>query len=136
MEDILMTGYEDDIKLSEDGDIALTDETNEDLRQIIYNRLNTQHFDWYHHLYMGANLEEMIGKPNTKVNGEEIKRRIAESLSYQDYITKKTLFEEKEFEINVIPVDNTSLLIVVKIESNNMYINFSYLRGIDEVGYL
>lgn len=142
MKDIAMTDYNGDIELVTsvvDGvtvyDFALTT-GNEDLKQILYNRLSTQNPDWYLHMIMGASLEEMIGEPNTRENGERIASKIKAAINYLDPVSKTRIIDPSGYEVRIIPVNIDTVLAVITINDVQMYIDFSYSRGIQEVGIL
>ena len=146
MKDIALGSYEGDITLAEyDGtdqqwtgtyDIALTDSATEDLKQVIYNRLNTQNPDWFVHPIMGADLEEMIGEPNTRASADRIIVKISKALNYIDPVTQTRMISPYNYSVRVIPVDADTVLVVVTINDTRMFIDFSYSHGIQEVGIL
>jgi hypothetical protein len=143
MKDLAMTEYEGDIRFEQitksDGtivyDFVLT-EDNEDIKQLIYNRLVTQNPDWHNHPIMGADLEEMIGKSNTRENAKEIEKRILKSLLYLDPVTQTLAFDPATCSVRAIPVNPTTIMVLITTSNSNMFINFDYSRGISEVGYL
>ena len=108
--------------------------------QLVHNRLRTENPDWLLYEYVGASLSDFIGEPNNPQTAEAIERRVLHTLK------RNSAFMEEELTINVAPISISEVLIDVRVESENNYINYafslSFLSGvtntyvIDEEGHI
>ena len=104
-----MLYFERDIKFSKEGDIEFLDgdfkitQDTESLEQDIHNRVKTNNPDWYLHEKIGADLEDLRGKPNTQETGTEGEEKIANSLFYGDRINPGDL------EVKAVPTKRNEI---------------------------
>lgn len=86
-----------DIKITEDGDFLISNNDLElidkdDLRtQIAVNRIKSVTNDWYYD-NIGADMEEVIGKPCSKETADTGKHKIFNALTYDGYFTSEEIF--------------------------------------------
>jgi hypothetical protein len=81
-----------DLAVGKDGDIR--DTSFDILRsewQEIRTRVQSGYNDWALHPTLGANLDELIGKPNNKLTAEEGKSAIIAALSQGGFIRKEAI---------------------------------------------
>lgn len=106
-----------DFNFSPDGEIIVNSEThdinkvtNDELRiQLAYNRIKSISYNWFID-EIGANLEELIGKPCTKEIANLGKTKII------NVLTVDNLWDEKD------------IFVKVKIENNTNIIYSTYLK--------
>lgn len=116
------------LSVPRNGKVDLAISYEEDvLKQMIYSRLKTQNPDWFMHEGIGANLEDLIGEPNTRETAAKGVSLIKQSLMYGGFLT---LYE---FSVRAVPVNNKEVLFIVKIHSSDeivIPILFDYEHGI------
>ncbi len=110
-----------DIKLSDNGDLvcssgdlSLTQDSAEEKGQMVMCRVKTSAPDWFHHPWLGANLEELYGEPNTRETAEKGVEGIRFTLSKDDYLLPT------EYDISYLPYLNgiTYFIKVIDKESH------------------
>jgi hypothetical protein len=89
------------VDASGDFDIA---EGNDCLVDDINIRLNTNNPDWYHHQWIGATLDDLLGEPNTRANGQLGYDKIVNCLTADGVVSMDDL------EVNMIPVSTDEIL--------------------------
>lgn len=72
--------------------------------QVVLNRLRTDDPDWQLHPNIGANLSDLIGKPNTRETGDEGCRLIV------DCLTKEGFIKESELDVRAIPYSRSEII--------------------------
>jgi len=99
-----------DLTVGPDGDLA---DTAHDpllsLRQEIRTRVRSSTQDWELHEDLGADLDEIIGEPNTRETGLAGRALIISSLTRDGFI------DESDIEIRETPVDRHTILYRIKI---------------------
>lgn len=97
-----------DFKLTLNGDIELTNGDIADIKdksllvQHAISRLKSVKIDWFKD-NIGADMEELIGLPNTRETGDLGKDKIIKAM------TEDELFKEGEVEVSIYPVSKTSI---------------------------
>lgn len=107
-----------DFSFSSNGEIIVDSETHDiskviddDLRiQLAYNRTKSISFDWFVD-EIGANLEELIGKPCTEETVEAGKLKIINVLTTDNLWDKQNIFIKAEIKNNINIVYNIYLKI-------------------------
>jgi hypothetical protein len=99
-----------DIKLTEDGDLALDGNgdfdtvSNEDcVAQDIQDRLRSNAPEWYHHPRICANFEDVKGEPNTRETGE----RVEDMALYA--LTNDGRIQEGDVIVRAVPVSTKQI---------------------------
>lgn len=85
----------------------------DELQQLITNRLRTDAPDWYHHPNMGGNLSDLIGEPNTRATGDMGVQRIREALTYRG------LMQGENLHVRPVPISPHELLFVITVSDSN-----------------
>lgn len=70
----------------ENGDLALAEDVQEK-RQMIMCRVLTDAPDWFHHPYLGANLEDLQGEQMTDAVLRRGERQIVSALTFDGYFS-------------------------------------------------
>ena len=105
-----------DLSLSEDGDLILE---NGDLglvagsamiAQGTRNRIRSVHKDWFYDK-IGATLEQLLGRPNTKETGDEGVNLLTKALTVDGFIDNADLY------IKSTPISGTRIVYFVFINS-------------------
>ena len=99
------------LKFSEDGDLVTGENGDlkaaspkESFKQVINNRIKTNDPEWFIHPNIGANLEDLIGEPNTKDTAKKGVKKIKQSLSYDGFIPYDAI------SIRPVPADARSII--------------------------
>lgn len=105
---------EGDIKLTEDGDLFLEDDLYiiydvDYIKQQICNRIKTMSPDWFYD-NIGADMEQLLGQPNTKDTAVKGIDLIRDALSGDGFIDKDSVY------IKPIPVNNETIAYFVMIQ--------------------
>lgn len=79
-------------------------------KQIIINRLRTDDPDWRIHPEIGANLSDLIGKPNTRETGKTGENLIVRSLTHDGFISEGSL------EVRGVPVSTNEILFRITVQ--------------------
>lgn len=109
--------YNADIKRTPDGDLELDGKDlrltlgNDFLQQQIENRLGTSNPDWFLDS-IGADLEDLLGEPNTKETGLRGQEMIMTSL------TKDGMFIKEDIYIKAVPISKDEINYFVFINSS------------------
>lgn len=90
---------EGDWELDDSGDFSLVVGTDV-LRDDVHIRVMTEAPGWSFAPNMGANLEDLIGEPNTRKTGERGRRSIISSLTWDSRIPAQDL------DVIMVPVEN------------------------------
>lgn len=85
----------------------------QELEQIIINRLRTEAPDWFHYPNMGGNLSDLIGESNTRATGDMGVQRIREALTYRG------LMNEEHIHVRPVPIAPYEILFVITISDSN-----------------
>jgi hypothetical protein len=107
-----------DLFITEDGDLVISDNdlktvSGDSFReQSAINRIKSVKSDWFYD-NVGADMEEILGEPNTREVAEIGKNKIISVL------TEDNLFEIDEVFVKVVPIKKYSLLYMVAIKSNS-----------------
>lgn len=75
-----------DLAVSSNGDLAITPDTKEQLRQQAHIRLATQRGDFLSYPFLGGDLQRLIGRPNTVEIARFGAKLIERTLSYDNLI--------------------------------------------------
>lgn len=102
-----------DLRLSSDGDLALVDTAWRDHSQQAYIRLMTAIGDYLLYPGLGADLERLIGMPQTKETGEYGKMLIMKAL------TRESTLGSYPIDVQAIPVSYQSIRFDVYITMDN-----------------
>lgn len=107
-----------DFAIGIDGDLADTtfDEFAE-LKQEIRNRLSSEYNDWQLHPWLGADMSEIIGEPNSREVAEFGKQKILDALTAEAFLSSS------DVNIKYVPISRDSLMynIDVDIEPTSKY---------------
>lgn len=107
-----------DLGLTEDGDLILDDgeftvvQQFEFYKQCATNRIKSIKKDWYKD-NIGADLEEILGMPNTRVVASLGENKIRQSLTFDN------LFNDKDIVIVPSPVTNMIISYSITIQSED-----------------
>lgn len=110
-----------DIAVSSNGDIAITSSNSERIRQQAHLRLVTETGDFVPYPKLGANLQRLIGLPNTEKTGNFGKDLIERALTYDGFVTRgasdieatPTAYNEITFEVKIPNGVRESLLLTL-----------------------
>lgn len=108
-----------DIAITKDGDLIIKDGDfdvvlNADCTaQGAYCRLKSSDPEWYQEA-IAANLEDILGKPNSKETGAEGERLIRAALLADDLISAEDLY------VQAIPVDRETLIFFVYFKPDTL----------------
>lgn len=102
-------------------DISLVSDNTAD-KQNVYCRLMTQNPEWFHHLRIGANLSELVGRINNQESANIGIANISRSLSYDSFLN------ESEYEIKATPVNKNTVLFIINIYKD---INYKFFATLD-----
>ena len=116
----MKTKNETDIKITSDGDFVLDSSADfeyatdtEFIKQIVMTRVKTMKPDWFYD-NVGANLEELLGKDNTKDTAELGATNIINALTYDGFLTSDDIY------IKPSPVDEFTIVYVMAIRIEDM----------------
>jgi hypothetical protein len=110
-------GYDGDIKLSGNKDIALVQNRAQDDTQQIYLRLMTEPNDFTIYPMLGCDLSFLRGMPQSKTTGEIGKRIIRQALEDEK---RGGIFRGRSISIEAVPVSATAIRFDVHIEDNSL----------------
>jgi hypothetical protein len=110
-------GYDGDIKISGDKDIAMVQNRAQKDTQQIFIRLMTEPNDFTIYPRLGCDLSMLKGMPQSKTTGEIGKRIIREALENE---TKGGIFKGRSISIDAVPVSATAIRFDVHIEDNSI----------------
>lgn len=100
-----------DLGLSSDGDLRDTrDDPYRSLRQEVYTVAQANYGDWALHPDLGANLEELVGRPNDEATAELLKAQLAQAL-------ERHLLRSGTFRIDSLPLDRNVLGVLVTVRT-------------------
>ena len=83
-------------------------------RQVITNRLKTEHLEWYHHPEIGAKLSLLKGEPNTRETGQMGVDLITKCL------TKDNFVREEDLVVRATPLDLQTILFYIVVNRDGM----------------
>lgn len=112
-----------DFVLGDNGDFR--DTKNDHLRgfvQRMVTRVMSNQGDWRLQPQVGANLQEFLGKQNTREVGDRVKQRV------QSELIGGGVLRAQELLVDVIPLSSTSIAIIVVVQSTNpeLQLTFTY----------
>lgn len=113
----LYFGYDGDIKLSGNKDLALVQNRAQDDTQQIYLRLMTEPNDFTVYPMLGCDLSFLRGMPQSKSTGEIGKRIIRQALEDEK---RGGIFKGRSITIDAVPVSATAIRFDVHIEDNSL----------------
>ena len=113
----LYFGYDGDIKLSGNKDLALVQNRAQDDTQQIYLRLMTEPNDFTIYPMLGCDLSFLRGMPQSKSTGEIGKRIIRQALEDEK---RGGIFRGRSISIEAVPVSATAIRFDVHIEDNSL----------------
>jgi hypothetical protein len=127
LSDIGMT-LEGDLMIDSSGDLALVDGW-EWLYREINKRIRTDNPAWRNHADIGCSLSDFKGQPNTPEVAKEIRRRVKSVLSIDN------IAYPGEIDVDVIPVDNSSIAIHITVRISGSIIDlqkliYNYSNGV------
>lgn len=103
----------EDLKLTHDGDLDIEEQRSVTgigyLKQQVKNRIKTINPDWFFD-EIGADLEEIVGEPNTKDTAEIGVRNIRKTL------LRDSLFQDKDISIKPTPVNEDSIVYFIFLQ--------------------
>lgn len=110
--DALFT-WDGDYEVGPDGDLgnSLSNPIAPLLTQI-HQILRSETGDWLNHTFMGSNLSDFHGEPNTPASAKLLEERIRSSLTAYNTVRSEDLI------IRVIPINSNQLLIALAINVN------------------
>lgn len=126
-----------DYALDHRGDIADTEDNPlRSLVQEMRTRVEASVGDWPIYPTIGAGLDDFIGEVNNRTTADEIKVRVAASL------TSDGLIKASDLQVQVTPLSSRAIRVSIMVnvmntpgvESNIEWLNFSYLYDIAEKG--
>lgn len=109
-----------DLALDESKDIASTEgDPLLSFRQECFNRIKSETNDWQIHEWIGGDLQELIGEPNSRETAERGKEKIENALTIGAFVNIE------DVNIKYVPISRDVLMYVVKIaveptESNGL----------------
>lgn len=123
--------HDGDFLLSHDKDILDTsDSPYRSLFQGIDSRLNFNKGEWPgKNNNIGANIVDFIGKPNTEETGDEIKLRIINSLTQDNFLS------EKDLSVEMIPLDENVILAKLYIKVGSTVATYTTKFSLREKTY-
>jgi len=78
----------------QNGDLALTSNGAQEKQQMIMCRVRTNNPDWFHHPYIGADLDDLYGEPCTRETAQKGIEQITKALTSDGYISRDNLIVE------------------------------------------
>jgi len=116
--------YENDIGLTVDGDLDLDGDftivsENDYIKQQVNIRVKTINPDWFYD-DLGADMEQLLGKPNTKITAEKGISLIRKSLTYDGFLDNDSVY------IKPMPldVDNVSFFLFIRTPFTDKPLSF------------
>lgn len=110
-------GYDGDIKISGNKDIAMVQNRAQSDTQQIYLRLMTEPNDFTIYPKLGCDLSLLRGMPQTKMTGEIGKRIIRQALEDGNV---GGIFKGRSISIDAVPTSANSIRFDVHIEDNSV----------------
>jgi len=110
-------GYDGDIKLSSNKDIALIQNKAQRDTQQIFIRLMTEPNDFTVYPRLGCDLSMLRGMPQSVTTGEIGKRIIRQALENE---TQGGIFKGRSISIDAVPTSPTAIRFDVHIEDNSI----------------
>lgn len=103
-------------------------------KQMIYERLKTERFDWYTYLDIGNSLSDLVGQPNTEEVASRGVQEIINTLTYDGLVTLSEVF------VKPIPMSEHEILFIIRITDQvddpySFYISFDLTKGVDLLDY-
>jgi hypothetical protein len=106
-----------DLSMTDDGDL-IVDETGDlelsfgtdVLQDDVTVRLNTNEQEWFHHPWLGATLDDLLGEPNTRDTGKWGADKISDSLTEDGYI------DSADLSVYTIPASKEEILYYIVID--------------------
>ena len=111
--DIIVDENNHDIKTSSDYDLKIA---------LAYNRIKSITHDWFVD-NIGANLEELIGRPCTIANVKYGKQKIIESLTYDGLWSEEDVYVSSKIENNTRIIYSVYLKIYETANANDIIMN-------------
>lgn len=102
-------GFDGDIKISSNKDIALVQSTAQNDLQQIYLRMMTEPGDFYVYPKLGVSLSSLYGMPQDPATAEYGKRLIREALD------REGVFRGKNIQIKAVPTSPDSIRFDVQL---------------------
>lgn len=104
--------YNGDYAIGHDGDLSSTeDDALQSLIQDVQSISNSDAGDWEFYPGRGATLSDFVGEPNSRTTGSAIHDRLKMALIAQGIVLNEDL------DVKVVPISNTTVLIVVRIDA-------------------
>jgi len=117
-----------DIEIGHDGDIKYSTDDDVLVENVIF-RLKTYKGDYKLEPACGANLEDIIGEPNTKETGDLVTMQVTEALTHDGF------FSPDDFTIRAVPISNTEIMIAIVLRGEHG--NYTITASLDlKTGYL
>lgn len=110
-------GYDGDIKLSPNKDIAMVQNRAQNDTQQIYLRLMTEPSDFTVYPKLGCDLSFLRGMPQNRSTGEIGKRIIRQALEDE---ARGGIFKDRQISIEAVPVSANSIRFDVHIQDNSV----------------
>lgn len=117
-----------DFEMSLDGDITNNSVSDNELRvQLTINRIKAIKIDWYLD-HIGADLEEILGFPNTKDTQNIFENKIISALTYDNYFNSNDIYIELVsslptnlyYKVYIRRLDDPTLSNIISIKINLM----------------
>lgn len=102
-----------DLRITGNGDIALTQSSSEKDIQQVYIRLMTEPGDFYIYPNLGTDLSMLYGMPQTQETGEFGKRLIRAALE------RENIFSNRQITIEAVPTSADSIRFDVFVQSDS-----------------
>lgn len=112
----LYFGYDGDLKLSGNKDIAVVQNRAQDDTQQIYIRLMTEPNDFTIYPRLGCDLSFLRGMPQNRSTGEIGKRIIRQALEDE---SRGGIFKGRSISIEAVPISPVAIRFDVHIEDNS-----------------
>lgn len=121
----LMLTHDGDLYLDERGDLATVSGDNF-IVQSVYNRLRSVTVGWFYD-HVGADLEDFIGKPNTRETADVMARQVLAALTADGLVGEEDLF------IKPVPLDRSvvALFVFVRLAGSDKPAGFQVEVDLD-----
>lgn len=127
-----------DLKFSSIGDLVVDATGDLDTsfgidcdKESILARLRTNNPEWYHHPSIGADIDTMVGEPNTLAVAQATTKKIVSCLTYDGFISPSSLV------VTPIPISATQIIYHIAVTNGgqevSMTIKLNYDTGVEEV---
>lgn len=115
-----------DLAVGPDGDLALA-EGADFIRQSVQARLRSVTNDWFYD-HVGADLEDFLGRPNTREVAGELEARIVDTLTGDGLVAREDVY------VRPVPVETSVVLLFVFVKTPHVDAPLGFEIAVDLQG--